>query len=209
MGKTIGRKFSEASTFAGILDRLSAGLFLIDTDGRIVYANVAGRGILDADDFLRAIGGRLVARDTEVNRTLRAAYAQRGDHDIDRRGIALPLMGQDHECHVVHVLPRAIAPDADTDSPGAVAAAVFVCKARLEIPSAPEVIRRAYQLTPTELRVLLAIVNVGGISEVATSFGVAHSTVKTHVRRLFEKTGTARQADLVKLVVGFSPMLVA
>jgi DNA-binding CsgD family transcriptional regulator/PAS domain-containing protein len=209
IGKAIGRKFSEASTFASILDRLSAGLFLIDTDGRIAYANAAGRGILHSDDFLRSLNGRLVARDADVNRTLQAAFAPRSDREIDRKGIALPLIAQNRECHVVHVLPRAIASGIGAGRPGAVAAAVFVCKARLEIPSAPEVIQRAYQLTPAELRVLLAIVNIGGISEVATSFGVANSTVKTHVRRLFEKTGTARQADLVKLVVGFCPLLVA
>jgi DNA-binding CsgD family transcriptional regulator/PAS domain-containing protein len=205
IGKAIGRKFSEAATFASILDRLSAGLFLIDADGRIVHANATGRGILDTDDFLRSINGRLVARDTEINRTLQAAFAKGSDREIDGRGIALPMTAQDRECHVVHVLPRGIG----AGRPGAIAAAVFVCKARLEIPSTPEVIRHAYQLTPTELRVLLAIVNVGGISEVATSLGVANSTIKTHVRRLFEKTGTTRQADLVKLVVGFCPMLVA
>jgi DNA-binding CsgD family transcriptional regulator/PAS domain-containing protein len=209
IGKAIGRKLHEASTFAGILDRLSAGLLLIDTDGRIVYANAPGQGILDADDFLRTISGRLVARDPAVNRSLQAALVPGNDRESDGKGIALPLTARNRECHVVHVLPRAVAAGTGAGRPGAVAAAVFVCKARLEIPAAPEVIRRAYRLTPTELRVLLAIVNVGGISEVATSFGVANSTVKTHVRRLFEKTGTARQADLVKLVLGFCPMLVA
>ncbi len=63
-------------------------------------------------------------------------------------------------------------------------------------------------MTPTELRVLLAIVEVGGIPEVAVALGVADSTVKTHVGRLFEKTGASRQADLVKLVAGYSTPLV-
>ena len=75
--------------------------------------------------------------------------------------------------------------------------------------SSPDVIRRAYQLTPTELRVLLAIVNIGGIPEVATALGVADTTIKTHVGRLFKKTGAGRQADLVKVVAGFSTPLVA
>ena len=54
---------------------------------------------------------------------------------------------------------------------------------------------------------LLAIVEVGGIPEVAEAFGVADTTVRTHVSRLFEKTGTARQADLVKLVAGYTTPL--
>jgi DNA-binding CsgD family transcriptional regulator len=64
-----------------------------------------------------------------------------------------------------------------------------------------------YKLTPTELRVLLAIVDIGGVPEVAASFGVAATTIKTHLSRLFEKTGVGRQADLVKLVAGFSTPL--
>jgi DNA-binding CsgD family transcriptional regulator len=33
--------------------------------------------------------------------------------------------------------------------------------------------------------------------------GVSQSTVKTHLGHLFEKTGTRRQAELVKLTAGF------
>jgi DNA-binding CsgD family transcriptional regulator len=74
----------------------------------------------------------------------------------------------------------------------------------VEAPSPPEVIAKAYQLTMTELRVLLAIVDVGGVPEVAKVLGIAATTVKTHLGHVFEKTGTKRQADLVKLVAGFS-----
>jgi DNA-binding CsgD family transcriptional regulator len=71
------------------------------------------------------------------------------------------------------------------------------------------VIARFYKLTPTELRVLFAIVQVGGVPAVAAAMGIAGSTVKTHLRRLFAKTGTERQADLVKLVASYANPLVA
>jgi DNA-binding CsgD family transcriptional regulator len=85
--------------------------------------------------------------------------------------------------------------------------ALFVRKAALECSGPAEVIGKAFRLTPAELRVLLAIVDVGGVPEVATVLGVAESTVKTHLGRLFEKTGAARQAGLVKLVAGFATPL--
>jgi DNA-binding CsgD family transcriptional regulator len=91
---------------------------------------------------------------------------------------------------------------------GTAVAALFVRKAEMDSPCPPEVIANTYQLTPTELRVLLGIVEVGGVPEVAEVLGVAESTVKTHVGRLFEKTGANRQADLVRLVAGFSSPLV-
>jgi DNA-binding CsgD family transcriptional regulator len=206
IGKAIDRKANEAAAFADVLDSLSAGLFLIDAKGVLVHANAAGRGILGADDFLRSIGGRLVARDTKINRTLQDIFANGGDLS---KGVALLLTSQEGESHVAHVLPLAAAARRRAGAHKTVAAAVFVRRATLEIPSSPDVIRRAYQLTPTELRVLLAIVNVGGVPEVATALGVADTTIKTHVGRLFEKTGAGRQADLVKVVAGFSTPLVA
>jgi DNA-binding CsgD family transcriptional regulator len=206
IGKAIDRKANEAAAFADVLDSLSAGLFLIDAKGVLVHTNAAGRGILAADDFLRSIGGRLVARDTKINRTLQEIFANSGDLS---KGIALLLTAQERECYIAHVLPLAAAARRRAGAHGKVAAAVFVRRATLEIPSSPDVIRRAYQLTPTELRVLLAIVNIGGIPEVATALGVADTTIKTHVGRLFEKTGAGRQADLVKVVAGFSTPLVA
>ena len=90
----------------------------------------------------------------------------------------------------------------------AASAALFIHKAALEAPSPPEVIARTYQLTPGELRVLMAIVQVGGAAEAAETLGVGEATVRTHLQRLFAKTGASRQADLVKLVAGFaSPLL--
>jgi DNA-binding CsgD family transcriptional regulator len=53
----------------------------------------------------------------------------------------------------------------------------------------------------------MAIVEVGGVPEVAPVLGISETTVKTHLGRLFEKTRTKRQADLVKLVAAFmSPL---
>ena len=91
IGRTIDQKANEVATLADALDSLSAGVFLIEANGRIVHANAAGRGILGVDDFLRSIGGRLVARDTKINRTLQDSFAGRGDLEIGSRGIALPL----------------------------------------------------------------------------------------------------------------------
>jgi hypothetical protein len=49
-----------------------------------------------------------------------------------------------------------------------------------------------------------SIVEVGGVPETAQILGIAETTVKTHLHRVFSKTGTNCQADLVKLAAGFS-----
>ena len=206
IGKAIEFKQAETATFVDVLDGLSVGLFLIDAQGRIVHANAAGNDMLGAGDFLRRSGGRLVAGDARAEQTLReaAAAAADGDEEVGTRSIAVPLRAHDGERYVAHMLPLAGGARRRAGAAYAAAAALFVRKAELQYPSPPEVIGKTYSLTPAELRVLLSIVEIGGVPEVAAALGVADTTVKTHLGRLYAKTGTGRQADLVKLVAGFA-----
>jgi DNA-binding CsgD family transcriptional regulator len=209
VGNSINLKQAEAECFSGILDGLSVGMVLVDGNGCIVHANAAGSAILGVGDFLRAVGGRLVAGDGETNDSLREviAAAEAGDAVVDIKGIALPLTAQDGERYIAHVLPLTTGARRRVGLAYAAVAALFVRKVALEAASPSDVIGRIYKLTPTELRVLLAIVEIGGVPEVAAALGVAATTIKTHLGHLFEKTGVARQADLVKLVAGFSTPL--
>ena len=123
--------------------------------------------------------------------------------------VAIPLIGKSGERYVGHALPLTSGARRRAGIAYSAAAALFVRKAALMTSSSPEIIGKTFKLTPTELRVLLAIVEVGGVPEVAAALGVADGTVKTHLGRLFEKTGARRQADLVKLVAGFATPLMS
>ncbi|QWG14754.1 helix-turn-helix transcriptional regulator [Bradyrhizobium sediminis] len=209
IGKTIHHKEAEAICFTDIFDGLSAGMVLVDASGRIVHANSAGGALLEATDFLRKTAcGQLVAGDAATNAALRdiLVAASAGDTVLGVKGTALPLTAHNGERYIAHVLPLTSGARRGASLAYNAVAALFVRKAALE-SSPAEVIGEMYKLTPTELRVLLAIVDIGGVPEVAASFGVAATTVKTHLSRLFEKTGVGRQADLVKLVAGFSTPL--
>jgi DNA-binding CsgD family transcriptional regulator len=68
--------------------------------------------------------------------------------------------------------------------------------------SALEAMAKRYSLTTSEVRVLEAVLKVNGVRAVAELLGLSQATVKTHLHNLFRKTGTNRQSDLVKRVVG-------
>jgi len=206
IGKSIEFKQAETATFMDVLDGLSVGFFLIDANGRIMHANAAGSDMLGEGCLLRSVGGRLVAGDSQVEQSLRetAAAAANGDEDGGSASIVVPLRARDDERYVAHVLPLTGGARQRAGEAYAAAAALFVRKAELQYPSPPEVIGKIYDLTPAELRVLLGIVEIGGVPEVAAAFGISDTTVKTHLGRLYAKTGTGRQADLVKLVAGFA-----
>jgi DNA-binding CsgD family transcriptional regulator len=62
-----------------------------------------------------------------------------------------------------------------------------------------------YDLTPAETRVFLLVAAGMEQSRIARLLGIAPATVKTHLHRVFDKTGCRRQADLVKLAASMSP----
>jgi len=70
------------------------------------------------------------------------------------------------------------------------------------LPPPLEAIAELYKFTAGEVRVLEAMLRVNGVQAIADMLGVAPGTVKTHLHNVFRKTGTKRQADLVKLVAG-------
>lgn len=210
ISRTVDLKTMEVATFADTLDGLAAGMFLVNEAGQIVHANASGYAMLHESTVLRAAGGRLVATQASAATALNEIFpvARRGDAAVGTRGIAVPLRARDGAQYVAHVLPLTSGARRRAGTSYAAVAALFVHKAALETPSPPETIARLYNLTPSELRVLLAIVQVGGVPETAGALGVAEATIKTHLHRVFGKTGTSRQADLVKLVAGFCSPLV-
>ena len=203
ISKTADLKQSEAAALADTLNGLAAGIFLVDASRRIVHANTAGHDILRADDFLRSVSGQLVARNTQANRTLDQVFADNGGVAIGTKGIALPLTAHDGERYVMHLLPLTPATRTGIGMAWRAVAALFVRKVALD-SRCGELVARTFELTPAERRVLLTIVEVGGVRETSAALGIAESTVKTHLHRVFGKTGARRQADLVKLTAGFS-----
>ena len=210
IGKVIDLKTAQAETLADALDGISAGMYLVDATGRVVHANMAGHVMLNSSDVLSVAGGRLISGDLQADQALAETFtaAGHGEPTVGTKGIAVSLIARNGKRYVAHVLPLTAGARRRAGASYAAAAALFVHKAVLETPSALEVIAKTYRLTPTELRVLLAIVEVGGVPEVADALGIGETTVKTHLGRLYGKTDTRRQADLVKLVAGFAnPLL--
>ena len=184
------------------------GVFLVGTRGNLVHANTAGRLMLDQRQPLKEIQGVLFASDETVQRDLRAAYAAAAAGDIAMKtsGIAVPIKGRDDVHFIAHVLPLTAGARREAGRHSAGAAALFVRKATIDLATAIDAAAQLYGLTPGKRRfaLLRAVIDVGGVVAVASILGASRSTVEAHLEHLFDKTGTNRQAALVKLIAGFA-----
>ena len=208
VNRAISAKLTLATALADVLDNLSSGIFLLDSGCHLVHANASGHALLEADDVVRLVACQLVASSSEANQMLRDSFAARGVPSIAAGGQAIPLLSPKGERYVAHILPLSSVLRNGSERSCDAVGAVLLRKVALGGQSYGELIARTFDLTPAELRVFLSIVEVGGVPETSAALGIAETTVKTHLHRVFAKTGTSRQADLVKLAAGFSNPLV-
>ncbi|HZE54357.1 MAG TPA: helix-turn-helix transcriptional regulator [Bradyrhizobium sp.] len=209
IGKVIDLHRVEAAALADSLDELVSSMFILDSTGRIIHANRSACHLIAEANVLRATNGRIGALDPQGNRNLLDIFtaAQGGDAAVGKKGIALPLTARTGERYIAHVLPLTSGARRKAGVSYAAAAAMFVREAAFDLPSPPEALADEFKLTPAEVRVMFAIVEIGGVPEVAPVLGISDQTVKTHLHRIYEKTGTKRQADLVKLLASYSGRL--
>ncbi len=194
-------KALEKATLAATLDALTVPVYLVAANLSIVHANDAGRQLLASGRVTRsATGGLLLPDTTAHDALLRSVAAAAKDHlALGVKGIGLPVPGDEtRPAQLVNVLPLGIGNLGSAIGARAVAA-LFIAPGTLGARLPSDAMALIYDLTPAETRVLELIAHGRPQSAVAQELGIATSTVKTHLLRLFQKTGCSRQVDLVRL----------
>lgn len=87
------------------------------------------------------------------------------------------------------------------DSPPAPAAVVFISDPlrRQHVPG--DVLTALFGLTPAECQIAVLLAHGDRLEEIAIHLEISQTTVAYHMRNLYQKTGTNRQADLIALVL--------
>lgn len=189
-----------AHVYREALHGLAAPVVLTDADGAILYANGSAEEMLSGYGPILSRDGVLQAQNPAAGRALLDAIASAAGSDgsLGSRGIGLPISAAGQAPAVAYVLPLTEGTARAAFRPAR--AAVFISTTTSASPLPEAVLITLFDLTPAEARVLLKI--GGGMSSVATSLslGISENTLKTHLNRVYAKTGAGRQADLVKLI---------
>lgn len=210
----LGASALQQGTLAAVIDLLTVGVVLTDEDGEIRFVNRAARERLDRRDAVLRVGGRLSARDRKAADALRDAIATaaRGSLiDLPHAGIGVPIpseesIGERAADLAAWVLPLDAGLRFEFAAPIACKVAIFLRDLGDVSPFPGELFVRQYGITPAECRVFALLTQGMVLQEVAETLGISLPTAKTHLQSIFAKTGTQRQADLVKLAtVAISP----
>lgn len=188
------------------LDALTTSVYLTDSRGHIVYMNRAAEDQVKKGDTLRAVDNRLTPVDRLARITLAKAVAEVAVYTTKRPSgvtVALPCWGK--EGLIASVIPIE-GPSRNDLCAGSVAmAAIFVQDSNGAAPLPGHAFGQLYGLTDAELRVVLVMAPGLGAKEAAKLLGISHATVRTHLKHIYDKTGTSKQTELMRLFLTSTP----
>ncbi|MBR0954057.1 helix-turn-helix transcriptional regulator [Bradyrhizobium canariense] len=193
-------KAVEAATFAATVEALTVGVVLADEDSKIVHTNAAAAAMLAAGDPIVARHGRIAVQSAATTATLQSAVAQAAKDEarLGQKGIGIPIPRQGSDPLVIHVLPLRRS-HMRSGLIQRAAAALFVTSASGPPRLPYDALNQLYDLTPAEIRIFELICEGHTRDAISSLLGVSVSTVKSHLIHVFEKTGSRRQVDLVRL----------
>jgi DNA-binding CsgD family transcriptional regulator len=179
------------------LDYLETCVFVLDADSRIHFANAAAKrlfengrlstrnGLLSSPD-----GAEITALRRIVKQCVEASASGPAAMTFHRLGD-----GEDALCLALVAVRQAAGRSAD--KPLVMLFATTPCEASL--PDTRQ-LRSQFGLTDAQARLAIEIARGEGLKACAQRLGIAMSTGRSHLKQIFEKTETRRQAELVRLI---------
>lgn len=188
---------AERSASLEALGSLGQGVLLVDAHCGPLHANRLAERLLEARDGLQLTRGALVCHDARQSDLLRGLIADAaglgtdGSLVLQRKPGLAPFS--------VQVAPLSGEPGwLPAEGP---AALLCITDPEAVTPVPADHLRALYGLTRAEAATALGLLGSDGLIDLARRMGVSLCTVRTHLQRVFEKTGTNRQAQLVRLLL--------
>ena len=201
--RLLGAAQRERLALAEAVDRLPVGVLLLDEKRRVVIENQAARRIFEAEDGFRIDRGGPCAADARDNARLQEVIANSLDFEPGRelaaRSWATVSRPSGRREYAVAITPLVDEPDAREGSD--IRLALFVVDPEAGRTASTEVLEGMYDLTHSEAELVRTLATGVSLEQAAQARGVSMNTARSHLKRAFAKTGTARQAELLRLVV--------
>ena len=185
----IGSLDDRITTLEATLDDLSTGVIFLDAQRQIVHANRAGEKILASTGKLLTMlwgGGG-----SESQRLAKIIDEGSGMITLVRHDMPRPL--------AVRALRMPAAGGGEISTHRTTTTVLFINDPNSAVPAGLPGLCSAFGLTPRETDIVLLLTAGQGPADVATALGLSLGNVRGHLSRIFGKTGTATQAQLVSL----------
>lgn len=190
-----------AGALEDALERSGTAMLLAARSGRILLANRAAERVLQAPGGLNAVGGRVAVSDPWLGDRLKALIRGAADTAAGTGTSAGGAVAIERDERLpLTLLVAPFRPARDGLGATLPVAVVFIRDPEVQIPGA-SVLQDLFGLTPAEACVASLLSTGRSVDEVAADQHITAGTARTHLKHIFAKTGTSRQAQLVALIL--------
>ncbi|CAO4171132.1 helix-turn-helix transcriptional regulator [Methylorubrum aminovorans] len=190
-------EMERVTTTTQTLEALGLPAAVLGSGGRVIGANPSLVAMMP--HTLSDQPSRLAVVDPAADRLLREAVARSGQTgDMPVRSIPIAASSERPPV-ILHLVPiRGAAHDVFVRARFVLIATPVVAQ---DVPSA-DVVQGLFDLTPAEARLAALIAAGDAPVPAAAKLGITPSTARSVLKRIFQKTGVSRQAELVGLLAG-------
>jgi DNA-binding CsgD family transcriptional regulator len=194
----------ESTLMARVLDRIRAGIVMLDQDARIVFANKTAETLLSEGNAIGSSGGKILLKHlyggSQLHRLIHETIETGTGNGNSAGGSTVLLDHMSGERILAEVIPFSSYRKTLDFTSSQVCSLVFL--RRVADPAGPssDQLRIQYGLTPAEARLAHALVDGHRPLEFAKTHGISKHTVRTQLRSVLAKTDTHRQVELVRLL---------
>jgi len=196
----------QRASLQSALDSLAMGVVLLARNGQVVTMNRAAERLLAENNGLQASHEGLRANRADESARLQQLVAEATATTASAE--LRPIGALTVSCRGRPPLQLLVSPvhGFDLDDAHPVRAIVFVSDPAQKVRPTYDTVRALFELTPAEYRVATLLVDGHGPTAIAKMVGVSRNTVKSQLASIYRKTGTSRQAQLVRLLLHLPAM---
>jgi len=188
---------AESRALLQSLDRLSRGIVLMNESGCVLRVNCTAERMIAGQDGLHLSTNGLRATDlnesAELQRLIHGAAKTAAGAGFSAGGIVTISRPSMRRPWIAVVSPH------KTENGEGLAAVLLIDPEEKPMPSWAA-LARAFRLTKSEAKIAQMLAMGMRLEEVAERLEITINTARTHTRRILEKTGVRRQADLILLL---------
>lgn len=179
-----------------VFDSVAWPIWIVNSyHGTLIDANLQGKGLLEATGVVRIEHDRLLPAERSADKAWRDALTLVGS------GKSSYATAPVHSMRPAYFVFSAIGGESLFEQSVAV-----VLSGRAAYCTQLKGIQSAYGLTRAETKVLELLLSGRSLKEACGALGIMFTTARTHLRSIFTKTQTHRQAELMLLVNAFPPL---
>ncbi len=199
--KQIAKLEASVAALVDSLDLLATGVIIVDSQAKVLVMNGSAENLLAGDNGLKQVSLGITAVKPSEAKALHASICSALKAREGGLGAPRPVsISRGENRRPLQILVAPIPPQVSGTNRQAAAVLFLSDPERAYEPNLAQ-LQTAFSLTKSEARVASALTLGKTIEQIAGEFGVSPMTVRSHLNRVFDKTDTGRQTDLVRLLL--------